>query len=196
MTFIGRRRQRDSRQPVPTSGDKAISSLIEAGSAMSGAAAGAALSIIGGEFALTAGAAVGAGMGVALRQAAEELRSRVLAPRETARIGTALSFAVIAIEDRRSEGQQLRNDDFFDPPSDLSDRSPAEEVVEGILLAAQKEHEERKLHLHGELLAGIAYKYCTRGQANFLIRTFESLTYRQICMLVLFNRFFGRWVRI
>jgi hypothetical protein len=167
-----------------------VASLIEAGSGMGGAAIGAALGLIGGDAGLVSGAAAGFGIGVAIRQGAEEFRSRVLAPRESARVGTTLAYAVTAVGRRRAAGESLRDDGFFGPVSSPDDRTPAEEIVEGVLSSAQKDWEEKKLRLYGELLASIAYSpWVSRGNANYLLKLFEHLTYRQVCLLALLERF-------
>ncbi len=60
-------------------------------------------------------------------------------------------------------------------------------MFEGVVLAAQREAEEKKVRLYGNLLANLAFDQSTsRSQANFLIRLGEDLSYRQLCLLSLF----------
>jgi hypothetical protein len=86
-----------------------------------------------------------------------------------------------------TDGKQLRQDDFFQ--DNVGDRSTADEIVEGTLLAAQREHEERKLRYYGNMVANIAFHpEVSRSQANQLIRQVERMTYQQLCLLALFVR--------
>lgn len=51
-------------------------------------------------------------------------------------------------------------------------------------MASQREYEERKLALYGELLASIAFRRdISRAHANYMIREVERLSYRQLCFL-------------
>ncbi|MBA2713877.1 MAG: hypothetical protein H0U55_10055 [Rubrobacteraceae bacterium] len=60
-------------------------------------------------------------------------------------------------------------------------------MFEGVVLAAQREAEEKKVRLYGNLLANLAFAQDhDRSQANFLIRLGEDLSYRQLCLLSLF----------
>jgi len=82
---------------------------------------------------------------------------------------------------------QVRHDDFFE--DQLYQRSAAKEIVEGVLLAAQREHEEKKLLYYSNLLANIAFHpEIDRAHANLLIRLGERLSYRQLCVLSLFKQ--------
>lgn len=79
---------------------------------------------------------------------------------------------------------EIRQDDFFNK---INERSTADEILEGILLSAQREHQEKKVQFYGNLIANIAFDpSIDREQANFLIKLDESLSYRQICLLSLF----------
>lgn len=83
---------------------------------------------------------------------------------------------------------QIRKDDFFakDP---ILDRSAGDEILEGTLIAAKNEYEEKKLKYYGNLVANIAFhQEIDSYHANYLLRIAERLSYRQICILTLFNR--------
>jgi hypothetical protein len=55
------------------------------------------------------------------------------------------------------------------------------------LLAAQGEHQEKKLRFFGNLVANIAFHpEIDRAHANHLIAVAENLSYRQLCALALF----------
>lgn len=119
------------------------------------------------------------------RKLAEEVKKRFLGHREEVRIGATLTFAVVKIRENITNGQQVRRDGFFQEQPDQ--RAAAEEILEGILLVAQREHEEKKLLFYGNLVANIAFhSEISRAEANLLIRLGERLSYRQICLLKLF----------
>jgi hypothetical protein len=109
---------------------------------------------------------------------------RQISEREVVRIGGALAVAVTRINERLEKGEQLRQDGFF--AAEGSQRSAANEVGEGVLLAAQREHEEKKVPLLGSLLASIAFdSEISRPQPNLLLRLGEELSYQQLCVLAL-----------
>jgi hypothetical protein len=120
-----------------------------------------------------------------LRGLALEFRERVLGHREEVRVGAAISFASAKINEKLENGERLRDDGFFTDEHD--NRSTAKEVFEGVVLAAQREAEEKKVRLYGNLLANLAFESgIDRSQANFLLRLGEDLSYRQLCLLSLF----------
>jgi len=64
----------------------------------------------------------------------------------------------------------------------------ADEIAEAILIAAQKEHEERKRPYIAKLLAFVAFEsQIDRGMANYLVKLASTLTYRQYCLLEIAN---------
>jgi hypothetical protein len=163
----------------------AVSDLIEAGSAMTGALAGAAIGLVGGPPGAVAGAALGGGLAVGLKRIGLEVRKRLLGPREAARIGATLTYAITAAQERLDSGEALRADGFFAAdPTASAGRSAAEEAIEGVLIASQREYEERKLVLYGRLLASIAFRTdVSRAHANYLIGEVQGLSYRQLALL-------------
>jgi len=121
----------------------------------------------------------------ALVDVAGEIGQRTLGDREKERIGATLAFAVEKIR-RNLRQWNVRDDGFFQQQP--SERASAEEILEGVLLEAQRDHEEKKLRFYGTLYANIAFKpWIDRAQANALIRVGEDLTYRQLCLLSLFH---------
>ena len=166
--------------------DEQIRDLIETGTDITGGAVGAAAGLlIGGPAGAIAGGASGPAAARALRYLASEFTHRVLGQREEARVGAVLEFAAEKIQQNIEQGQQVRQDGFFE--EELGERSPAEEVFEGVLLAAQREPQEKKIRFYGNLVANIAFhSEIDREQASFLISLGESLSYRQLCLLRLF----------
>jgi len=104
-----------------------------------GAGAGGVLGFfIGGPAGAATGGVVGALVPDLLQKAGEEFSQRVLGKREEFRIGTTMFYAATRIKERIENGEAIRDDDFFD--NNGVNRSVSEEIVEGILLTAQKEY--------------------------------------------------------
>lgn len=110
----------------------------------------------------------------------------MLSHRESIKISSTAIYAIVKIENNFNSGQKLRDDGFF--KEDRYGRSNADEIVEGILFSAQREHEEKKLKYYGNLLANIAFDdTITKEQANQLISLSKNMSYRQIKLLKIFN---------
>jgi hypothetical protein len=152
-----------------------------------GSLSGVSLAILHNDVAgLLAGAAVGPSLAHAFRYGANLFVNRVLAGREKARVGFVYGVAAHKISERLDNGEQPRADDFF--KSDVTGRSSAEEIAEAVLIAAQREHEERKLPYIANVLAFVAFTPgIDRATANQMVRIASSLSYRQFCVLALAN---------
>jgi hypothetical protein len=137
-----------------------------------------------------AGAAAGAATPVAVRGlawGAREFRERVLGQREAVRVVNAIAVAKARIDERLAAGDAPRSDGFFDDGE--ANRSDAEELLEGVLLAAQREYEERKVRCYGNLYGNIAFEPAIdRVTANSLLREADDLSYTQIQLLALVAR--------
>ena len=156
---------------------------ISRGGAIAVSAVSAALGTLSGDPTMAVFAGVGGEM---LRQVVEQLgaevNDRYLGEREQVRVGAALAFAIQKADQNHQRGRVLRTDSFFHQAP--NERSTAEEVLEGVLLAAQQEHEEKKVRFIGNLYANIAYSPSVdRAYANALIQMAETLTWRQLCLL-------------
>lgn len=167
---------------------ESIHKLFNAGAEITGAAVGGAIasSLIAGPVGGAVGGAVGPAITHILKLAVE-VTQRTLGHREEVRIGATLTFAAAKIQENIDLGQQIRQDGFFlEQPGE---RAAAEEILEGIILVAKREHEEKKLRFYGNLVANIAFRLdIDRAQANLLIRLGESISYRQMCLLAIFSR--------
>ncbi len=170
--------------------DEKVRDIIGTGSDMVGDATGVATGmalgfLIGGPGGAVAGAAAGPPVASALRGLAVEFRERVLGHREELRAGATITLASAKIKAKLENGDQLRQDDFFTDTDD--NRATAKEVFEGVILAAQREPEEKKVRLYANLLANLAFvPDVDRSQANFLLKLGEDVSYRQLCLLSLF----------
>jgi hypothetical protein len=134
------------------------------------------------------GSAVGAGAPLGVRafiRVAEEFRERVLGHREAYRVVSVVRLAKTKYEQNIANGARLRDDDFF-LQDEATGRSSADEIVEGTLLTAQREHEERKIPYYANLIANLPFEQAIdRYTANLLLRTAQELSYRQLCLLAL-----------
>jgi hypothetical protein len=159
--------------------------IIENGSEIAGGAIGSAIGFFAGDPATAA--ALGAG-GVlaanALKYIGNEIYERKLSEREKVRIGGVLAITAAEIKKRLEAGDAIRNDDFFKKKK--SGRSDADEVAESVLLKSQREPEEKKIPYMGYLLASFAFDAGISAEmAHQLTKTAETLTYRQLCLMLL-----------
>jgi hypothetical protein len=137
--------------------------------------------VAAGITALTGDTVAGAAAGQALAEVGAEFSQRILSPRQERRVGTVIALAAAAVTANEVLGQAVRDDGFFD-----GDHSAGEEVIEGILLAAMQEHEERKLPYVANMLANIAgAEIIDRHTANWLISRVESLKWLEIQLIAI-----------
>jgi hypothetical protein len=160
--------------------------LWEIGADFAGGLAGGFAGTLGGPPGIVLGAASGVAVARSLRAVAEEVEEHVLAPRQHARIGGVWAMAVAEIEQRRATGEKPRTDGFFETQSGR--RPDAHELLEGVLLRARDEYEERKLSYIAHLYAEVCFREeIGIGYAHHLLRVGERLSYRQFCLLALFG---------
>ena len=168
--------------------DNSAQELIDLSSEITGNAAVAAIGfLVAGPVGAMAGAFSGPAIAKTIKLVAKEINDRFLAKREKIRIGATLNYAAQKIQQRLDAGDQIRQDDFFN--FEASARPPAEEILEGVLIASQKEHEEKKLEFYGNLVANLAFDSSySLQEANYLLKVAQNLTYQQLCLLSLFGR--------
>jgi hypothetical protein len=150
--------------------ERGTADIINAGGEITGGAIAGAASgfLIGGPAGALVGGAAGAGaplLKLMITAIVGDIAER-LSEREKIRIGGVINYASYKIQERFKTGEKLRTDGFFElPPTrhpacaeiPIIERPPAEEVIEGILLAVQREHEEKKLPFIGNLIANIFF---------------------------------------
>jgi hypothetical protein len=165
-----------------------IQRIIDAGSDMTGTAIGTiAGAVLGGPPGAVVGGIAGTAISHVLKNVGNDVSQRILSPREEVRVGAALIFGVHKVQENLNRGHKFRDDDFFDDK--LTERAAYKEIVEGVLLAAQREYEEKKTRYYGNLLANIAFSPgVSRGHASLLIKLSQSLSYRQLCLLSIFGQ--------
>lgn len=153
-----------------------------AGSAAGAVAGGLIGAAIGGPEGAAAGSVAATAIEHMFQNMGSEIKKRTLAPLEEQRVGTVYAKAKELIEEKIAQGKTPRNDNFF--VKDSNSRPASEELLEGTLLAAQREHEERKTVYLARLYANILFHpEISRPTANHLIKLAEQLTYRQIAIL-------------
>lgn len=166
--------------------EEVIKEVVEMGGDITGNIGGAVLgALVAGPIGLAIGGVSGVVMTKIFKKIGDEIRTRVLSSREILRVGAVYTFAINKINQNEKDGKMLRKDDFFSERKD--DRSFSEEILEGVILTAQREHQERKVKFLGNLYANI----CTDDsisldQSNQLIKITNSITYRQFCLLALY----------
>ncbi len=167
--------------------NEAIQQLVAKGSEIVGpAAAGAMSALLPGPGGAVLGGAVAAPLTDLLRRIGDEAQGRVLGERERVRVGAAMLYAHAKFRENEASGKRLREDDFFGAKP--GQRAAAEEIGEAVLLAAQREHEEKKLRFLGSLLGNVPFRPdIDRYQANHLIRLVSALSYRQVLVLAAFG---------
>lgn len=161
--------------------------IIEKGSEIGGSAAGAAIGLaIAGPIGAIGGAVVGPLVASAFRKVGLEISEKIMGPREQARVGATYSIALDKISNLLKSGKQVRGDGFFLKME--NDRSKSETILEGTLLKARNEYEEKKVKFYSNLLANLSFDYSISfDKGNTLLRILEQLSYRQITILAYFS---------
>ncbi len=135
------------------------------------------------------GAIAGPAIASTLKKVAADVAQRQLSEKERLRVEEVSTVAHDTIQRNLAKGSQPRADWYRStwPGEPLPD--DAAEISEGVLIAAQREHEFRKVAILGRILGNLAFTpQIDRDYANALIRTASELSYRQFCLLVLFNK--------
>lgn len=157
----------------------AVRKMIDAGADAFGSAVGAMAGSMSGSAEV---ALLGALAGPVFASGLREVAMRALGRRESARVALTYGAAVTALTELTEAGRDLRSDGFFEP--ELGRRARAEEVVEGVLIAAQREHEELKLEHYGYLLANIAVDPgIDLHTANWAVHTTQELSWTELVLL-------------
>lgn len=167
---------------------EALKSIIEKSSQILGGATGTAISLISADP--TVASFINVGITPLLissfNKIGTDLLSRRLSERETAKIGSAYSFAVCRIDKNIKDGKTIRNDNFI---SEEKTNINTEEIIEGVMLKVQKEHELKKLEFYGNFLGNISfYPEIDEDYANLLLKIIETLSYRQLCIIAYFHK--------
>ncbi|MGG7034451.1 MAG: hypothetical protein ACI7YS_04550 [Flavobacterium sp.] len=164
-----------------------LKTIIDKGSEVGGSVAGAAIGLaIAGPVGAIAGAAVGPLVSAAFKKVGTEISEKIMGPREQARIGATYTLALDKIAKTLDRGIEVRNDDFF--IAQENDRSKSESILEGTLLKARNEYEEKKIGCYSNFLANLSFdSSISFEKGNTLLRILEQLSFRQISILAYFS---------
>ena len=155
-------------------GEVAISEVVGAGIG----------SVVAGPVGTIGGALLGTAVGKVMKRVMGDVAERTLSKRESQRIQTVIELAQEKIEKNIKDGKKIREDGFFEEKLDNS--NAATEILEGSLLVAQREYEEKKIPYIANMYANIIFcNDISRPMANQLIKIVSEVTYRQLVILKL-----------
>ncbi len=168
---------------------KVIDTVTELGGSAAGAVVGAAIgTAVAGPLGTVGGALAGTIIEKGLLWVGNEIKDRMLSPKEEVRVGAVYTYATQKINNNLIAGKTIRTDNFFEANGD--ERSSNEEILEGVLLTAQKEYEEKKLKYLGNMYANLPFSDTVNSRmANMLIKIASELTYRQYVELYVVKMF-------
>lgn len=156
--------------------------LVQSGIEIAGAAASSAIGFFAaGPFS----AACAGAFGVLLAKSLAQEADKAMSAREQQRVGSVAAFAIARIAERLANGDGPRSD-FFAPTTAF--QSDGAQLLEGVLLKARDEYEERKLYHLGCFYGNLVFAKVSVSVASLLIKTFERLTYRQLVLLALIHQ--------
>ena len=155
---------------------------------VSGAIVGVAAGLLTGDPAVaTIFGAGGKALEIGFKMIGNEISERMSGPREKVRAGAAISFAIAGISKRLKNGESLREDGFFD--KNHTKRSNCDEVLENVVLKAQREPEEKKIPYISSIYANAAFEAeISADLSHKIIKSAEQLTYQQLCILSMVGR--------
>jgi hypothetical protein len=163
-----------------------LKTIIDKGSEIGGSVTGAGIGLlIAGPVGAIGGAAVGPLVAHAFKKIGTELSEKLMSPREQARVGATYTLALEKISKSLQNGKNVREDDFFIEQD--KGRSKSETILEGTLLKARNEYEEKKIKFYSSFLANLSFDgTISFEKGNTLLRILEQLSYRQIAILAYF----------
>ena len=162
--------------------NKVITEIVETGSDITGSVGGALIGgLIAGPIGIIIGGASGPLLTKTLKIIGNNIKQKVLTNREEVKIGAAYYYAIEQFNKNIEAGGQtispIINLDFFG-------RNASEEVLEGVILTAQKTYEERKIKYIGKLYANLFFTGASDlALSNFMISLSNDLTYRQYIII-------------
>ena len=122
-----------------------------------------------------------------LKNIGQEFAERMLSPRENLRVGSALILASEGIRRRLENGENRREDCFFDEND--TGRSEADEVLENMVLKIQREPEEKKTPYIAKIFENTVFEQeISADLSHKIIKSAEQLTYQQLCILSMVGR--------
>ena len=122
----------------------------------------------------------------ALQPVAEDFASRALSTKERDRVDRTYEEIIDKIWKRLEAGSVPRTDDYWAPNAERV--SNATVLLEGVLIKARDEYEEKKRRYFPNLCANMCFaEHLAYERLNTILRLFEQLTYRQLQILAYVN---------
>jgi hypothetical protein len=113
-----------------------------------------------------------------------EFLDRQISAQEQVRVGAAGAFALFGIQQKLEAGATPRQDGFFNSGVGRSGRSPAEELLEGVLIKARDQYEEAKIrHVAAIFVHAVFEPQFDAATLHWALATGTALSYRQLCCL-------------
>lgn len=160
-----------------------LETFLNVGADITGAVAGASMGY------LTAGPAGGLGgamVGPVIGTVVKDFLQRRFSRREQARAGAALQFSLEVYVERIEANDQIRSDEFIRV---REGRPAAEELLEGTLFAAQRDHEEKKTRFIGYFYGNLLFEEQVGSSlANWILRNLHELSWTELILLAMIGR--------
>jgi len=162
--------------------------IIDKGSEIGGSVVGAAIGLaLAGPIGALGGSALGPLVAHVFKKVGTEISEKIMGPREQARVGATYTLALDKISNLLNSGKKLRGEFFF--LEQENDRSNSETILEGTLLKARNEYEEKKVKFYSNFLANLSFDdSISFEKGNTILRILEQLSYRQITILAYFSK--------
>lgn len=123
----------------------------------------------------------------ALQPVAEDFASRALSAKERDRVDKTYNEIIGKIKLKLDSGLVPRTDDYWDV--NYEPVSNATVLLEGVLIKARDEYEEKKRRYYPNLCANMCFaEHLSYERLNTILRLFEQLTYRQLLILAYVSR--------
>ncbi len=117
-----------------------------------------------------------------IKDVSREMYERVLSGLQMLRVNEVICQVIKKITHRLNNGEQLRTD-----PLITSDNGTMlKQILEGLLLNAMEEFENKKINSYSDLFTNICFdERVTFEQTIAIIRIIKELSYRQLCVIAL-----------
>lgn len=165
--------------------DDTAKKLVSLGSAITGNLATTVTGyLVAGPPGALAGSAVGP-IVTTLGELSGDFLARNLSNREIEKVALGFTYSVNRIWERLLAGE-IPQQSFF--ATSANGKSPAHEILEGVLTKCKNEHEEKKARYIGNIFGNAAFLEASPALVNQVLRVGEIMTYRQMCVVSLIER--------
>lgn len=160
-----------------------LEEIINKGSEISGNISGVALGLlIAGPIGAIGGAALVPLLTSVFKKVGVEISEIFLGKREEIRVGATIALSVNKLDNEIKAGKKLRTDNFYNTTN--LNRSNAETLLEGTLLKAKNEYEEKKIIFYSNFITNVNLdESISFEKADRILRIIERISFRQIVIL-------------